>query len=227
MSTQKIHLEGLLGKKLGMTRVFAEDGTAIPVTVIELGPNYVLEVKNKEKHGYSAVKVGFEPKKAQRVSKPDLGNFQEAGRGAFYHVKEIRCNVEELGWTNPGQEIRLDEIFQDGEFVDITGTSIGKGYAGVVKRYRVAGQPATRGTHEMRRHIGSVGCRKSPGRIFKNKKMPGHMGDEKVTVQNLKVIGVRPEQNILLVKGGIPGAKGGLVVVRRAVKKKLKAAKAA
>lgn len=227
MSTQKLYSEGLVGKKLGMTQVFSEDGTAVPVTVIELGPNYVLEVKEKEKHGYSAVKVGFEPKKMQRVNKPDLGNFEKGARGAFYHVKEIRCDAESLGWTDLGQELRVDEVFQDGEFVDITGTSIGKGYAGVVKRYGVRGQPATRGTHEYRRHIGSVGCRKSPGRIFKNKKMPGHMGNEKVTVQNLKVIGVRPEQNVLLVKGGIPGAKGGLVIVRKAVKKKFKAQKAA
>lgn len=224
MAVEKKYQEGLLGKKLGMTHIFEEDGSCIPVTVVQVGPCTVLGLRDKDKHGYTAVQLGFEPKKMQRVNKADAGNFKAAGTGAFYHVKEMRCEVEALGWGELGKELRVADVFKDGEFVDVTGTSIGRGFQGVVKRYRVAGQPASRGTHEMFRHIGSVGCRKSPGRIFKNKKMPGHMGAERVTVQNLKVIRVRPEDNVLLVKGGIPGAKGSLVVIRKAVKKQPKAA---
>lgn len=218
MSNNKRYPEGLLGKKLGMTQIFSKDGQCVPVTVIQAGPCYVLDVKTADAHGYSGVQFGFEPKKAQRVNKPELGHFSRAGRGAFYHVKEIRCDAEGLGWTTLGQEVRVGEIFKDGEIVDVSGVSIGKGFAGVVKRFGAKGQPATRGTHEVRRHIGAVGCRKFPGRIFKNKRMPGHMGNELVTIQNLEIVGVKPEENLILVKGGIPGSKGGLVVIRRAVK---------
>jgi large subunit ribosomal protein L3 len=224
MAVEKKYQEGLLGKKLGMTHIFEEDGTCIPVTVVQVGPCFVLGTRDKESHGYAAVQLGFEPKKMQRVSKPEAGNFKAAGKGAFYHVKEMRCDVEGLGWGEVGKELSVGDVFQDGEFVDVTGTSIGRGFAGVVKKFRVKGQPATRGTHEMRRHIGSIGCRKSPGRVFKNKKMPGHLGAERVTVQNLKVVRVRPEDNVLLVKGGIPGSKGGLIEIRKAVKKQPKAA---
>lgn len=224
MAVEKKYQEGLLGKKMGMTHIFDEDGSCIPVTVVQVGPCFVTGLRSEDTHGYSAVQLGFEPKKMQRVSKPDAGNFAGAGKGAFYHVKEIRCDAEGLGWNDLGKELRVADVFKDGEFVDVTGTSIGRGFAGVVKRFRVGGQPASRGTHEMFRHIGSVGCRKSPGRIFKNKKMPGHMGAERVTVQNLKVVGVRPDDNVLLVRGGIPGSKGGLVEIRKAVKKQPKAA---
>jgi len=218
MSSKRLYPEGLLGKKLGMTHVIDDEGRAIPVTVVQVGPCYVLGVRTGEQNGYSAVQLGFEPKKAQRVNKPDMGNFNKAGKGSFYHVNEIRCDAAQLGWTDLGKELRVGDVFKSGEFVDVTGITIGRGFAGVVKRYRMKGQPATRGTHEYRRNIGSVGCRKTPGRIFKNKRMPGHMGCDRVTVQNLQVIGVRPEENVLLVRGGIPGSKGGLVTVRKAVK---------
>lgn len=218
MSQEKLHPEGLLGKKLGMTQVFAKDGECVPVTVIELGPCYVLDVKNKDKHGYAAVQLGFEPKKQQRVNKPEIGHFAKAGKGAFYHVKEVRCDAEALGWTTLGQELKVGDVFADGELVDVSGVSIGRGFAGVVKRYKIGGQPATRGTHEYRRHIGSIGCRKFPGRVHKGKRMPGHLGNANVTAQNLEVVGIRPEQNIILVKGGVPGAKGTLVVIRKAIK---------
>jgi large subunit ribosomal protein L3 len=218
MRAEKFYPEGLLGKKVGMAHVYGEDGSCVPVTVIQLGPCYVLDVRRKDKHGYSAVQLGFEPKKPQRVNKADMQNFAKAGRGAFYHVNEIRCDADGLGWTNPGQELKVGDVFQTGQLVDVTGYSIGRGFAGVVKRYKMKGQPSTRGTHEYRRNIGSVGCRKTPGRIHKGKHMPGHMGDERVTVQNLQVISVKPEDNLLLVKGGIPGAKGGWVMVRKAVK---------
>jgi large subunit ribosomal protein L3 len=134
-------------------------------------------------------------------------------------VREIRCDAKELGGDSVGAEIRVGDVFSDGDYVDVSGTSVGKGFQGVVRRFHTKGQPATRGTHEYRRHIGSVGCRKFPGRIFKNKRMPGRMGGESVTLQNLQVVGVNPEQNLLLVKGGVPGSKGGLVVIKKAIKR--------
>ncbi|MCB0338479.1 MAG: 50S ribosomal protein L3 [Bdellovibrionales bacterium] len=213
----KRYPEGLLGKKVGMTQVFSTDGECIPVTVIELGPCVVLDVKTKEKHGYSAVQFGFVPNKAQRYGKALKGHFNRAGKGCFSHVNEVRCDAETLGWEL-GKEVTVSELFSEGQFVDVSGTSIGRGFSGVVRRYKVKGQPMSRGTHEVRRHIGAIGCRKFPGRVFKNQRMPGRMGGENVTVQNLKVVQVLPEENIMLVKGGIPGPKGSLVVVRKAVK---------
>ena len=218
MVMEKIYPEGLLGKKLGMTQVFAEDGRAIPVTVIHVGPCYVLGVRSKEKNGYQGVQLGFDPKKSSRCNKAEMGHFSKAEKGAFYHVKEIRCDNSALGWTSLGQELKVAEVFKAGECVDVTGNSIGRGFAGVVKRFKVKGQPATRGTHEYFRHIGSIGCRKTPGRVFKNKSMPGHMGNEVVTVQNLEVVAVNAEENLLLVKGGTPGAKNAILVIRKAIK---------
>jgi large subunit ribosomal protein L3 len=219
MSVEKIYPEGLLGKKLGMTQMFAENGVCVPVTVIQLGPCYITDIRDRDTHGYSAVQLGFEPKKPQRVNKPETGHFGRSGKGSFYHVKEIRCScAKSLGWTDLGKELRVEDVFTDGELVDVTGFSIGRGFAGVVKRYGVRGQPATRGTHEHRRNIGSIGNCKSPGRVFKNRKMPGHMGNARVTIQNLKVMRVKGEDNLLLVKGCVPGYKGALVTVRKAVK---------
>ena len=218
MSTERLHPEGLLGKKIGMTQIFTKEGECVPATAIQVGPCYILEVKKKDKHGYSGVQLGFEPKKAQRVDKAQTGHFGKAGNGAFCHVREMRCDVERLGWTTPGQEIKAGDVFSDGDLVDVSGVSIGRGFAGVVRRYHMKGQPATRGTHEYERHIGAVGCRKYPGRIFPGQRMPGHLGSASATVQNLKIVGVRADDNVILVKGGIPGAEGGLVVVRKAIK---------
>ena len=218
MSTEKRYPEGLLGKKLGMTQIFTKEGECVPVTVIEVGPCYVLDVKSSDKHGYSAVQLGFGPKKQQRVTKAEAGHFARGGKGCFYHVKEVRCDANKLGWTTLGQELKVGDVFADGELVDVSGVSIGRGFSGVVRRFHVKGQPATRGTHEYRRHIGAVGCRKYPGRIFKGKTMPGHMGNASTTIQNLKVVGVRPESNIILVRGGVPGYEGALVVVRKSMK---------
>lgn len=215
MSTEKIYHEGLLGRKLGMTHIFSPQGEPVPVTIIRTGPCYVLEVKSKGTHGYTAVQLGFEPKKAQRCTKAEMGHFGKAQRGAFYHVREMRCDVDSLGWTTPGQEVRVGDVFKDGELVDVSGTSIGRGFTGVVRKYGMKGQPATRGTHECRRHGGAVGCRKFPGHIFKNSRMPGQYGNSDVTVQNLTVIGVKAEDNLLLVKGAVPGSRGSLVVVRK------------
>lgn len=219
--------EGILGKKLGMSHVYNADGQIVPVTVIQAGPCYVLQVRSNTTNGYSAVQLGFEPKRIDRCSKAAQGHFAKAEKGAFYHVKEMRCDAETLGWNSVGKEIRVGDIFKDGEIVDVSGVSIGKGFAGVVKRYGFKGQPSTRGTHEVRRHTGAVGNRKFPGHIFKNKRMPGHMGNENVTIQNLTVVGVRAEDNLILIKGAVPGAPGSLVVVRRASKVKTKVHKKA
>jgi len=218
MSTEKLHPEGLLGKKIGMTQIFTAEGQCVPVTAIQVGPCYILDVKSKDSHGYSSVQLGFEPKKTQRMNKADLGRFTKSGKGGFSHVREVRCDANTLGWTTLGQELKAADVFVDGELVDVSGVSIGRGFQGVVRRYKVKGQPMTRGTHEYRRHIGAIGCRKYPGRVFKNKKMPGHMGADSITVQNVKVVGVRPEENIILVRGGIPGAVGGLVIIKKAIK---------
>lgn len=227
MSTQKVYPEGLLGKKLGMSQIFTAAGECVPVTVVQAGPCFILEVKKQDKHGYSAVQLGFGPKKFERCTKAEAGHFRKANSGAFYHVEEMRCDIDKLGWTDPGKEIRVGEIFQDGELVDVTGTSIGRGFQGVVRRWHVKGQPATRGTHEYRRHIGAVGCRKFPGRIFKNKHMPGQMGNEISTIQNVEVVGVKADENLILIRGGIPGPKGALVVIRKAMKSYNKSKKAA
>ncbi|MBX7138408.1 MAG: 50S ribosomal protein L3 [Oligoflexia bacterium] len=218
MATQKLYPEGLLGKKLGMTQIFTAEGQSVPVTIIQAGPCFVLDVKSSDKHGYSAVQLGFGTKKQQRVNKAETGGFARAGKGAFYHVEEVRCDAEKLGWNTLGQELKVGDIFSAGELVDVSGVSIGRGFQGVVRRHGVKGQPSTRGTHEYRRHIGAIGCRKFPGRVFKNQRMPGHMGNANVTVQNLEVVAVRAADNVILVKGGIPGHKGGMVVIRRAQK---------
>jgi large subunit ribosomal protein L3 len=219
MTTQTLYPEGLLGKKLGMTQVFTSDGQCVPVTAIQVGPCYILDVKTPSRDGYSAVQLGFEPKKIQRVTKPLMGHQAKAGKGAFYHIKEVRCDADTLGWTNLGQELKVQDVFEEGAMVDVSGVTIGKGFQGVFRRFNNAGgQPATRGTHEYKRHLGSIGNRKFPGRVFKNKKMPGRMGNANVTMQNLKVVGVNADEGILLVQGGIPGNRGGLVVIRKAMK---------
>ena len=224
MGSEKRYPEGLLGRKVGMSQIFNDAGEAIPVTIIETGPCFILDVKKQNTHGYSAVQLGFVPKKAQRVNKASTGHFARGGKGSFYHVKEMRCDAEQLGWTTLGQELKVGDVFQGGQFVDVMGVTRGRGFSGVVRRHHMKGQPMTRGTHEYRRHIGAVGCRKFPHHIFKNKRMPGHMGDNQVTIQNLEVVAVRPEENLILVRGGIPGAKGALVVIKKAMKKSAKAA---
>ena len=201
-----------------MTQIFTQDGQSVPVTAIQVGPCFILDLKTQNRDGYSAVQLGFEPKKTQRVNKPEMGHMTKAGKGAFYHIKELRCDVDGLGWKELGQELTVSDVFQEGNIVDVSGVTIGKGFQGVFRKFKAGGQPATRGTHEYKRHLGSIGNRKFPGRVFKNKKMPGRMGNKNVTIQNLQVIGVKAEDNILLVRGGIPGAEGGLVVVRKAIK---------
>jgi len=210
---------GLIGRKLGMSQIFDEHGNIIPVTVIKAGPCYVVQKKTADKEGYDAVQVGFEEViKVQRVNKPDNGHFKKAGVTPTQVLKEFRVAPEDLEANEVGAIYSVD-IFEPGDFVDITGTSKGKGFAGVVKRHGFKGAPASRGSHEFFRHGGSIGQNMTPGRTYKGKKMPGHMGSRKVTVQSLKIIDVRGDTNLLLIEGAVPGPATGYVTIRKAVKK--------
>ena len=209
-------MTGLIGKKIGMTQVFGADGIVVPVTVIQTGPCVVVQKKETGRDGYSAVQIGFGNKKNQRVNKPEQGHMVKAGKGAFQVLREFR--LQDVGQYEVGQEIKATDIFKAGDRIDVSGTSKGRGFAGVIKRWSFSGFPASHGTHEYFRHGGSIGNRSYPGRVFKGKKMAGHWGNEKVSVQNLEVVGIRPEENLILVKGAIPGAKRGILIIRRAVK---------
>ncbi len=208
---------GLIGKKLGMTKVYTDKGEAIAVTVVDVSSNAVLQVKQTSgKDGYSAVQVGFEDQKESRLTKPQLGHFKKHGSSAKRIVKEFRLASDE---QLPAADFKLDaSLFSNGQWVDVIGTTKGKGFQGVVKRWNFAGQPATHGSM-MHRRPGSIGCRLTPGLVWKNQKMPGHDGVDRVTTQNLKVIQSRPEDGVLLISGAIPGNKGSIVVVRPAKKK--------
>lgn len=209
-------MTGLIGKKIGMTQVFGADGIVVPVTVIRTGPCVVVQKKETGRDGYSAVQIGFGNKKNQRVNKPEQGHMVKAGKGAFQVLREFR--LQDVGQYEVGQEIKATDIFKAGDRIDVSGTSKGRGFAGVIKRWSFSGFPASHGTHEYFRHGGAIGNRSYPGRVFKGKKMAGHWGNEKVSVQNLEVVGIRPEENLILVKGAIPGAKRGILIIRRAVK---------
>ncbi|AWH88524.1 50S ribosomal protein L3 [Limnobaculum parvum] len=206
---------GLVGRKVGMTRIFTEDGVSIPVTVIEIEANRVTQIKDLANDGYRAVQVTTGAKKANRVTKPEAGHFAKAGVTAGRGLWEFRLNEgEEFA---AGQEINVD-IFADVKKVDVTGTSKGKGYAGTVKRWNFRTQDATHGNSLAHRGHGSIGQNQTPGKVFKGKKMAGHLGDERVTVQSLDVVRVDAERNLLLVKGAVPGATGSDLIVKPAVK---------
>ena len=205
----------LLGRKVGMTRIYNDDGSATPVTVLEMSPNKVSQVKTIEVDGYTAVQLVAGSKKASRVNKAQAGHFSKANTEAGSQVGESR--VESVEEYELGSEICVD-IFEEGQMVDVTGTSKGKGFAGVLKRYNFAGKDATHGNSINHRTPGSIGQNQTPGRVFKGKKMTGHMGDVKTTTQNLKVVRVDTEKNLLLVQGAVPGASGGNVSVKAAVK---------
>jgi large subunit ribosomal protein L3 len=211
---------GLLGKKIGMTRVYDANGKATPVTVIEAGGNTVLQVKSQEKNGYDAVQVGFDSQKESRVSKPLLGHFKKVNAEAKKFVREFRLSSPVEGELNLGVS-----QFEVGQFVDVIGRSKGKGFQGVVKKHNFAGQPAAHGS-KMHRRNGAIGNRSTPGRVWKNMGMPGHLGDERVTVQNLRIVQVRPDENVILICGAVPGANGSYVVVRPAKKKQADGGKA-
>jgi large subunit ribosomal protein L3 len=208
---------GLIGKKLGMTQRFAEGGSLVPVTVIETGPCTVVQVRTALRDGYDALQVGFGSRREKNLPKATRGHMAKGGRSNFASLLEFR--LREAGQWQVGQEIRLADLFKAGDQVDVTGTSKGRGFQGVVKRYGFAGQTATHGSHESFRGPGSVGCRSYPGRIFKGKRMDGHMGQVRRTTQNLRIVEVRGDENLLMVKGAIPGAAGTQVVVRPAVKR--------
>jgi len=215
---------GLLGKKVGMTRVFdKEAGCMIPVNVIDVSGNEFLQVKTTETDGYSAVQVGFDDQKEFRLNLPKRGHFNKFGASPKKLVKEFRfesdADIPDTKAGHPGAE-----LFENGQWIDVIGTTKGKGFQGVVKRYNFAGQPDSHG-HMMHRRPGGVGAGTWPGRIWKNKKMPGRHGVYNRTVQNLKIVQVRPEDNVVLVSGAVPGPKGGYVVIRPAVKKPAPAAK--
>lgn len=207
---------GILGKKLGMSQIFDGEGKAIPVTVIEAGPCTVIQRKTAGSDGYEAVQIGFGPVRAHRVNRPMVGHFRKAGKGAFRTLQEIRLEEKDAA-VDVGQEIRVD-IFKEGDIVDVTGQSKGHGFTGVVGRWNFRGGRATHGSM-FHRAPGSIGGSSWPSRVFKNMKMAGHHGNERVTVLNLKVVGVQPEKNLLLVRGAVPGARNSLVYVRKAVKK--------
>jgi large subunit ribosomal protein L3 len=211
---------GLVGRKCGMTRVFTDDGDSIPVTVIEARPNRVTQVKSVDNDGYRALQVAAGGRKASRVSKPAAGHFAAAKAEAGDVLTEFRLDADdagEFGSLEPGAEIRV-ELFEVGQKVDVIGTTIGKGFAGTVKRHNFSTQDATHGNSLSHRAPGSIGQNQSPGRVFPGKKMSGHMGNVRCTVQNLEVVRVDPERNLILVKGAVPGASGGRVLIRPAIK---------
>lgn len=201
---------GILGKKIGMTRVYSELGQATPVTVVEAGPCKVLQVKNEETDGYSAIQVGFSDKKGSRVNKAAAGHFKKSDSEGYYFVREFRVN--DSAEFTVGQDITLDAVLKVGDLVDIQGISKGKGFQGVIKRYGFAGGGAGHGSN-FHRAPGSIGCSASPGRVFKGKKMPGRMGNDTVLRKNVIVIDVRSEENVVLLKGPLPGAKNGLLKI--------------
>ena len=207
-------MTGLIGRKVGMTQFYNAEGNVIPVTVIETGPCVVVQKKETAKDGYNALQVGFGSKKAQRVNKSMQGHMAKAGKGAFEVVKEFR--LADVSQYEVGQEIKVADLFKAGDRIAVSGTSKGHGFSGVIKRWSFAGFPGSHGTHEYFRHGGSIGNRSYPGRVRKGKKMAGHWGNEQVSIQNLEVVDIRPEENLMLVKGAVPGAKRGVVIVRSA-----------
>lgn len=207
---------GVVGKKRGMTRIFTEDGVSVPVTVIEVEPNRITQVKTADTDGYSALQVTTGTRRASRINKAAAGHFAKAGVGAGRGLWEFRASADEIT-QNVGDEINVD-LFEQGQKVDVAGTSIGKGYAGTVKRHNFSMQDATHGNSISHRAPGSIGQNQTPGRVFKGKKMSGHMGNVRVTAPNLEVVRVDADRNLLLVKGSVPGSKGGDVIVTPAVK---------
>ncbi|MFN3505774.1 MAG: 50S ribosomal protein L3 [Caldimicrobium sp.] len=208
-----MQIEGLIGRKLGMTRIFDEEGNSIPVTVLEVGPCAVVQVKTPEKDGYKAVQLGFKPKKLTKLTFPMIGHFLKAGLDTgFYILKEFL--VDDINAFKPGQILTLADLnISKGIKVDITGISKGRGFTGGIKRWNFQRQPMSHGAKKVHRKRGSSGANTFPGRVIKGKKMAGHYGAEKVTIKNLTVVDVIPEKNLMLVKGGVPGAPNGYVMV--------------
>ncbi len=205
----------MLGKKIGMTQIFNENGLSIPVTVIQAGPCPVVQKKSLENDGYKSLKLGFGEVSEKKLNKPEKGLFAKLKIPSRKYLKEFR--TEEIDKYEVGQEIKVSDMFQSGDRIDVSGISKGKGFQGTIKRYGQSGGPETHGSMYHRR-VGSMGSNTSPARVFKGKRLPGHMGVDKITVQNLDVVKVDAEKNLLLVKGAVPGPKGGLLVIRETVK---------
>ena len=210
-------MTGLIGRKIGMMKFYNAEGNVIPVTVVEAGPCVVVQKKESARDGYTALQVGFGSKKAQRVNKAAQGHMGKAGKGAFAVLREFR--LDDVSQYEVGQEIKATDLFKVGDMIDVSGVSKGHGYSGVIKRWSFGGFPGSHGTHEYFRHGGSIGNRSYPGRVRKGKKMAGHWGNERISTQNLQVVDIRAEENLLLVRGAVPGSKQGVVIVRPAVKR--------
>ncbi len=203
---------GIIGRKLGMTRVFSDDGSVVPVTVIAAGPCPVMQIRTQDKDGYTALQLGFDPRDEKELNKPEKGHMAKTGKGFFGELREIR--LDSVDGYELGQEITVS-VFAPGDKVKVTGTSIGKGFQGPMKRYGFGGLRATHGTEKAHRSGGSIGHNTEPGKVMKGKKMAGHMGARTVTSINLEVFDVRPENNIILIKGQVPGHRNGLVMIRK------------
>lgn len=217
---------GLLGRKVGMMRLFTDDGDAVPVTVVDVSGNRVTQVKTQENDGYVALQVTFGQRKASRVSKPHAGHLAKAGAEAGEITKEFRVSAEAAAKYAAGATVPVADIFAAGQKVDVQGTTIGKGYAGTIKRHHMGSQRASHGNSRSHNVPGSIGMAQDPGRVFPGKRMTGHLGDDLRTTQNLDIFRVDSERSLLLIKGAIPGSKGGFVTVRPAVKAKTTAAAA-
>ncbi|RMW99156.1 50S ribosomal protein L3 [Allofranklinella schreckenbergeri] len=213
---------GLLGRKVGMMRLFTDDGESIPVTVVDVSDNRVTQVKTQENDGYTALQVTYGSRKASRVTKPEAGHLSKAGVQAGEVVREFRVTAETAGQYAAGAQVPVANIFSVGQKVDVQGTSIGKGYAGTIKRHNFGSQRASHGNSRSHRVPGSIGMAQDPGRIFPGKRMTGHLGDETVTTQNLDIVRIDEARQLLLIKGAVPGSKGGFVTVRPSVKAEAK-----
>ncbi len=211
-------LQGLIGRKVGMTQVFSDEGDVIPVTVIEAGPCWVTQKKTKERDGYTAVQLGFGEKKVKRTTKPLRGHFEKTGVSPKRWLREFRVDEQALDALQEGQEV-TGEILANLRYVDVMGTSKGRGFTGVMKRHNFSGKSASHGTHESFRGGGAVGAGSDPGKIFKNTRMPGQYGNTRVTTQNLEVIRYLEDQNFLLLKGAVPGPNGGVVLIQASRKR--------
>lgn len=209
---------GVIGRKLGMTQIFTEDGSVIPCTVIEARP-IVVGKRTKEKNGYDALVVGIEERKEKHTPKPLAGAYKKAGITPKRVVRELRCSAEHAAKFEIGQGLPLGDVFEVGQFVDVQGIMRGRGFSGVVRRHQFAGNIQTHGTHEYRRHGGSIGQRKTPGRTFPGMRMPGQHGNWTVSIPNQRIAKLVPEENLVLVVGGVPGSRNSLVVVRGAIRK--------
>lgn len=209
---------GVIGRKLGMTQIFQDDGSVVPCTVVEARP-VVVGKRTQEKDGYDALVVGFGERPEKRTRKPQAGLFKKANVSPQRWIREIRSSAEYVAGFEIGQPITVDSVFEVGQFVDVQGLTRGRGFTGVMRRYNFKGAVSTHGSHEYKRHGGSIGTNMTPGRVMPGMKMPGQYGNEQVTVLNQRVMKIIPEENLILIRGGIPGAKNSLVSVRGAIKR--------